>query len=181
MKRSDEAIAEIRRALETDPVSPIINTDAGQILFFARRNDEAIAQCQKTIKLDPQFNQVYWYLSLLYEQKGMFDQAFDAFLKAPLGPSDLTQGTVNRTAYRVSGIKGYWQARLTALDRQSKKQYISPWTFAIVYARMGQTDRAFENLERPSMNDTPRWSSFRLSPFSTAFALIRVSRNCCTA
>jgi|HubBroStandDraft_4_1064222.scaffolds.fasta_scaffold52644_1 TolB-like protein/DNA-binding winged helix-turn-helix (wHTH) protein/Tfp pilus assembly protein PilF len=148
MKRSDEAVAEIRRALETDPVSPIINTDAGQILFLARRYDEAIAQCQKTIELDPQFNQVYWYLGLLYEQKGIFDQAFDALLKAPLGPSDWTHGTAIRAAYRVSGIRSYWQARLAALDRQSKKQYISPWTFAVVYARMGETDKAFENLEK---------------------------------
>jgi TolB-like protein/DNA-binding winged helix-turn-helix (wHTH) protein/Tfp pilus assembly protein PilF len=148
MRRSDEAVAEIRRALELDPLSSIINTDVGQILLFARRTDEAIAQCQKTIRLDPQFNQVYWYLGLLYEQKGMFDQAFDAFLRSTPGPSDSPQGTATRAAYRVSGIKGYWRERLAMLERQSKKQYISPFTFAVSYARMGERDSALENLEK---------------------------------
>jgi TolB-like protein/thioredoxin-like negative regulator of GroEL len=148
MKRSDEAVAEIRRALELDPLSPIINTDVGQILFLARRNDEAIVQCQKTIALDPEFNQVYWYLGLLYEQKGMFDKAFDAFLKATPGPSDSPQGVAYRAAYRNSGIKGYWRQRLGMLERQSEKQYISPWTFAVSYSLMGDRDRALEKLEK---------------------------------
>jgi tetratricopeptide (TPR) repeat protein len=148
MRRSDESVAEIRRALELDPLSSIINTDVGQILFFARRADEAIAQCQKTIGLDPQFNQVYWYLGLLYEQKGMFDQAFGAFLKATPGPPDSPQGAATRVAYEVSGIKGYWRERLAMLERQSKKQYVSPFTFAVSYARMGEKERALESLEK---------------------------------
>jgi TolB-like protein/DNA-binding winged helix-turn-helix (wHTH) protein/Tfp pilus assembly protein PilF len=148
LKRSDESVAEIRRALELDPLSSVINADVGQILFLARRTDEAIAQCQKTIELDPQFTQTYWYLGLLYEQKGMFDQAFDAFLKATPGPSDSIQATDTRAAYRDSGITGYWRARLAMLEGQSKKQYVSPFTFAVSYARMGQTDRAVGNLEK---------------------------------
>jgi TolB-like protein/DNA-binding winged helix-turn-helix (wHTH) protein/tetratricopeptide (TPR) repeat protein len=148
MKRSDQSVAEIRRALELDPLSSIVNTDVGQILFLVRHTDEAIAQCQKTIELDPQFTQAYWYLGLLYEQEGKFDQAFDAFLKATPGPSDSVQGKATRAAYRNSGIKGYWRERLALLDRQSKTQYISPFTFAVSYARMGDSERAVENLEK---------------------------------
>jgi tetratricopeptide (TPR) repeat protein len=146
MKRSDEAVAEIRRALDLDPLSVIINTDVCQILFLSRRFDEAIAQCQEATQLDPQFNQAFWYLGLLYEQKGMFDPAFDAFLKATPGPADSPQGVAMRAAYRVSGIKGYWRQRLAMLERQSKKQYVSPFTFAVSYARMGEKDRALEDL-----------------------------------
>lgn len=148
MKRSDEAVAEIRRALDLDPLSPIINTDLSQILFFARRADEAIVQCQKTIGLDPQFNQVYWYLGLLYEQKGMFDRALDAFLKSIPGPTDSEQDNAIRAAYRISGIKAYWTARLAMLKQQSKEHYVSPFTFAVVYARIGQRDTALGDLEK---------------------------------
>jgi tetratricopeptide (TPR) repeat protein len=164
MKRSDESIAEIRRALELDPLSSIINTDVGQILFLARRTDEAIAQCQKTIGLDPQFTQAYWYLGLLYEQKGMFDQAFDAFLKATPGPADSAQGAATRAAYRVSGIKGYWRERLAMLERQSKKQYVSPFTFAVAYARMGERDRALENLEKALDDRYPSMVFVQIEP-----------------
>jgi TolB-like protein/DNA-binding winged helix-turn-helix (wHTH) protein/Flp pilus assembly protein TadD len=149
MGRMEEALGEIRRAQELDPLSLIINTDVAQILFLARRYDEAITQCQKTIDLDPHFDQVYLYLGLLYEQKGMFDQAVDAFLKQTIElPTDPHQMAAVRTAYRVSGMGGFWQNRLALVERQSKEHYVSPYTFAVVYARMGDKEKTLENLQR---------------------------------
>ena len=148
MKRSEEAVAEIRRAVELDPLSSIINADAGQILFLARRNNEGIAQCQKTIELDPEFSQVYWYLGLLYEQNGMPDRAFDAFLNAPSGLLDSPHGDAVRAAYRLGGMRGYWRQRLAMLQRQSKEHYVSPYAFAVSDARMGEGDKAMESLEK---------------------------------
>jgi len=173
MNRSDEAVAEIRRAVELDPLSSIVNTDAGQILFLMRRNDEAIAQCQKAIGLNAEFAQPYWYLGLLYEQKGMFDQAFDAFMKATPGPSDSPQGVVFRAAYKDSGIKGYWHQRQAMIERQSLVHHVSPWTFAVSHALVGETDKAVENLEKafderyPSMifvQIEPVFDSLRSNP-----------------
>ena len=53
--RFEEAIAETKRAVELDPLSPIINTDRSYPLYYARRYDEAMAQARKTIELDPGF------------------------------------------------------------------------------------------------------------------------------
>jgi TolB-like protein/Tfp pilus assembly protein PilF len=164
MKRADEAVAEIRRALELDPLSPIINTDVGQILFLVRRPDEAIVQCQKTIGLDAQFSQIYWYLGLLYEQEGMFDQAFEAFMKAPPGFSGSPPDASIRAAYRASGIKGYWRERLSLLERQSKEHYVSPFTFAVSYARMGEADKALENLSKALDERYPSMVFLRIEP-----------------
>src|SRR4029077_3579869 len=50
--RHDEAIAEIKRAREFDPVSILINLNMGAIYSQARRYDEAIDALQKTIELD---------------------------------------------------------------------------------------------------------------------------------
>jgi tetratricopeptide (TPR) repeat protein len=148
MKRFDEAVSETQRALQVDPLSPIINADFCQILFFSRRIDDGITQCHKAIGLDPGFNQVYWYLGLLYEQKGTFDQALDAFLRAPPGPADSSQQAAIRAAYRVSGIRGYWRGRLQVLKGQAREHYVSSFTFAVPYARIGDKDRAFENLTK---------------------------------
>ena len=82
------------------------------------------------------------------KQKGMFDPALDAFLKSIPGPSDSEQDNAIRAAYRASGIKAYWMARLGMLKQQSKEHYVSPFTFAVVYARIGQTDNALESLEK---------------------------------
>lgn len=164
MNRSGEAVAEIRRAVELDPLSSIINADEGQVLFLARRSDEAIAQCQKTIELNPQFVPVYWYLGVLYEQKGMFDEAFGAFQKTIADSLDLRQAKAIRAAYRVSGIKGYWQERLAFLEQRSNTHYVSPYTFAVSYALMGDRDRSIENLNRAFDERYPSVVFVRIEP-----------------
>jgi TolB-like protein/DNA-binding winged helix-turn-helix (wHTH) protein len=146
MGRTDEALREIRRAQELDPLSLIINTDVAQILFFARRYDEAITQCQKAIDLDSHFGQAYWYQGLIYEQKGMFDQAVDTFLKQE--PTDPSEQAAIRSAYRLSGMPGFWRNRLESVERQSKKHYVSPYTFAVIYSRMGDKEKALEQLRK---------------------------------
>ena len=55
----DKAIAELKRALQLDPLSLIINADLGAGLVTARRYDEAIAQLRKTIEMDPYFYYAY--------------------------------------------------------------------------------------------------------------------------
>lgn len=149
MGRMDEALREIRRAQELDPLSLIINADVAQILFFARRYDEAIAQCQKTIDLDSHFGQAYWYEGLIYEQQGMFDRAIDAFLtQINQQPTDPAKLATIRSAYRLSGMKGFWRNRLQLLERQSKEHYVSPYTFAVIYSRMGDKEKALEALRK---------------------------------
>ncbi|HWZ78066.1 MAG TPA: winged helix-turn-helix domain-containing protein [Candidatus Sulfotelmatobacter sp.] len=149
MGRMDEALREIRRAQELDPLSLIINADVAQILFFARRYDEAIAQCQRTIDLDSHFGQAYWYEGLIYEQQGMFDRAIDAFLKQiNQQPTDPAKLATIRSAYRLSGMKGFWRNRLQLLERQSKEHYVSPYTFAVIYSRMGDKEKALEALRK---------------------------------
>jgi len=44
MGRMDEAVDEVRRARQTDPLSAIINPDEAEILYWARRYDEALQQ-----------------------------------------------------------------------------------------------------------------------------------------
>ena len=48
MSRFDQALDEMRLALELDPASLAINTGVGRVLFYARRYREAAAQYQKT-------------------------------------------------------------------------------------------------------------------------------------
>jgi TolB-like protein/Tfp pilus assembly protein PilF len=54
--RSDEAVAEAKRALDRDPVSPVTNSNLAEQLLLARRFDEVIEQCRKTLEMDPSFS-----------------------------------------------------------------------------------------------------------------------------
>src|SRR5205814_8504687 len=80
--RFDEAIAECRRAVELDPLSPIINTDLGATLYLARRFDEANAQLRKTLEIDPTFVNAHYYLGLILQQKGDLPGAIAQLEKA---------------------------------------------------------------------------------------------------
>ncbi len=75
MGRHEEAIAEIRRAKEIDPLSLIINAVEAWVLYYAREYDQAIAQGQKVVEMDPHFAEVYEYLKRCYDQKGMYREA----------------------------------------------------------------------------------------------------------
>ena len=82
MGRLDEAIAQIKRAQELDPLSLIINTVVGLRLYHARQYDQAIEQCQKTLEMDPNFAQAHFALGEAYEQKAKYEEAIAALQKA---------------------------------------------------------------------------------------------------
>src|SRR5256884_5984228 len=50
--RFDDAIAHGKRAIELDPLSPIMNADLGLTLYFARHYDDAVVQLRKPLVLD---------------------------------------------------------------------------------------------------------------------------------
>ena len=80
--RIDESLAEIRLAQELEPLSLIINTQAGWILTLDRRYDEAIEQLRKTVDLDPSFQMAHADLGLAYGERGRSAEAVAEFQKA---------------------------------------------------------------------------------------------------
>ena len=71
--RHEEAIAELQRAQELDPLSPIIKADAGFGYFLAGRYDLALQAYQKVLAANPNFVPVHFYLSKYYLQTGQYD------------------------------------------------------------------------------------------------------------
>jgi serine/threonine-protein kinase len=69
-RRFDLALTEMRRALELDPLSLIIQSGVGRILHFAGRHDEAIAQYQHVLQTNPQFGQAHIDLALTRLARG---------------------------------------------------------------------------------------------------------------
>jgi DNA-binding winged helix-turn-helix (wHTH) protein/TolB-like protein/Flp pilus assembly protein TadD len=149
MRRFDEARAEIRRAEELDPLSPIIQSIAGLILYHTRDFDAAIAQYQKTVNNQPNFPIVYAYLSLAYAQKGMYDEAFEAETKL-LQAAGVDEKAIQplRQIYRQTGWKGFLGAMLAGTNAEAQKHYVSAFSQAFLYMRMGEREKALEWLEK---------------------------------
>jgi hypothetical protein len=62
---------------------------------------------------------------------------------------------VFRNAYKAGGMQGYWRKRLDYLKGRAKAEYVSPWVFAMAYARAGEKEHALEWLEKAYRQHTP--------------------------
>jgi DNA-binding winged helix-turn-helix (wHTH) protein/TolB-like protein/Tfp pilus assembly protein PilF len=80
--RLDEAKAAMRRALEIDPTSLIINADLGQLHYFAKEYDEAEAQCKKVVEMDLNFLMAHLYLGPIHVRQGKLGEAQQAYATA---------------------------------------------------------------------------------------------------
>ncbi|MDQ3666468.1 MAG: tetratricopeptide repeat protein [Acidobacteriota bacterium] len=147
--RLEEALQEMKRALELEPTSLVMNTFMGATLYFAGRYDEAIEQCRRTIEMDPNFAIAHWHLGLAYEQKGMFDAAIAEFQKAITlsGGSPLMKAALGH-AFAKANRKGEARIILDELKELSKYRYVSSYETATIYAALGDNEQAVRLLER---------------------------------
>jgi len=71
--RHEEALAQLQRAGELDPLSPIITADTGFAYYLAGRYDLALQKYQQVLASNPDFLPVHFYLAKYYRQTGEYD------------------------------------------------------------------------------------------------------------
>src|SRR5215467_12331236 len=80
--RNDEAIAELKKAENLDPLSLIIKADLAELLVIAHFYDESIQESRKTIEMDANFALAHNQLGQAYLQKQMRVEAVAELQKA---------------------------------------------------------------------------------------------------
>jgi eukaryotic-like serine/threonine-protein kinase len=148
MTRFDQGWAEHKLALESDPLSLIVNTNIGDGLYAARQYDRAIEQYQKALELDANFGAARFGLAYAYDRKGMYKEAIAEWQKGCILDGDPRTAALIGKTYSQSGYKGAMRAWLDDLISQSSHQYVSPFDVAEMYARLGERDHALEWLEK---------------------------------
>jgi tetratricopeptide (TPR) repeat protein len=147
--RHQEALAELEKAQELDPLSLITNAGIAWAFYFARQYDQATEQCRKTLEMDPNFVVAHAWLGQTYLQKGVFHEAFKEFQTA----IELSEGSpfyvaMLGHAYAVAGDIPEAQKLVDQLKTQSVEAYVSSYSIAEVYAGLGDRDKAFEWLQK---------------------------------
>jgi len=79
MRRYDDALAEIKLAQELDPLSPVINLNVGDMLFYTGRTDLGIEVLKEQITLDPSFAGAHDTLGSHYFMQGRLPEAIAEF------------------------------------------------------------------------------------------------------
>ncbi|MBD0369705.1 MAG: protein kinase [Pyrinomonadaceae bacterium] len=161
----DEAIAEMKRAQELDPLSLIVNADVGDTYFYARQYDKAIEQLLKTIEMDQSFYYAHYELGMAYEMKGQYAEAIASYQKARSLNADPRVLALLGHAYAASGRRDEALKMLNQLKELAKQQYVAAYNFVIIYAGLGDKDRAFEWLEKTYEDRTSRMTILQVDPF----------------
>ena len=144
--REQEALAEVNRAHDLDPQSPVITRVAGGIRVWARQYDEAIAICTKLANDNPTFAIAHDCLGYAYWGKRMYPQVIEEWKTcAQLSDNqgDWRLAAAMEQGFRSAGWKGALTKAIEFAQAQRKNGYYSALIIARFYADLGDREQAF--------------------------------------
>jgi tetratricopeptide (TPR) repeat protein len=146
MGRLEQGIAEARRAVELDPMSPSPGNTFGWALYMDRQYDRAIEQYRQTVGVFPSYVQAYANLGIAYCAKGVYAEAIRTLKEAVRIAGEAPPvSALLAHAHAVAGDKTKAQRLLTEWKTH---QDITPIVFALLYLDIGDRDLAFQWLDR---------------------------------
>jgi adenylate cyclase len=162
---ADEAIEEIRRALELDPLSASVISYMGMGLTVKGKYDQAIECCQRALEMAPNDPGATTTLGLAYAKKGMYEQSVSILEKgANLFPGNPFLMSALGYSYGVAGKKDEAERIVTGFIEIYKNRYFPPMFISRVYAGMGEVDKAIEWLEKAYEERDPMFSFVKSAP-----------------
>jgi DNA-binding winged helix-turn-helix (wHTH) protein/TolB-like protein/Flp pilus assembly protein TadD len=171
MGQTQEALDESRRALELSPMDVVINEHLGWCDLMIRQYDQAIEQCRRTLEMDPGFVQASHVLGLAYLHSRRYAEAIDEFQnETQSSRDDQVPKALLARAYALSGKTADAEKILHALEDLTKQRYVSASDIAVIYADLGEKDRAFWWLEKAYEERSNALIYLKLDP---AFDLLR--------
>jgi|SRR5215213_1883258 len=161
--RFEEALVEIDRAIELDPTSVFANTVRGFILYYAGRHEESRRQFYCARNLNSHFDAAYYGLALSCEQLALAyladdnaTAAHDKFDEAEWAARCARRFSRNNSQKRALQAHIYALRKeqdkalheLAQLEALCKKEYVSPFHMAAIYAAQGRIDEAIKYLRK---------------------------------
>lgn len=147
--RFDEAIAEIKRAQEINPLSLMDRSIAGWTYFHARQYLAAEQELRATLDIDRNFSNSHLMLGFVYERLGRYEESINALNRS----MELMSGSVvplSAMAYTLasSGRTDEARAILEHLKKVGEQRYVSPYFSALILTSLGDRDGALKCLEK---------------------------------
>jgi TolB-like protein/Flp pilus assembly protein TadD len=147
--RNGDAIIEMKKAEDLDPLSLIISADLAEDFLIAHRYDEAMRQIRKTMDMDSTFPLAHYQLGQAYLQKHRYGDAIGELQKAVSLSGGSTACTSSLAyAYAVSGRRNEAEAILSDLKNRSNNNFSNAPEIALVYVGLDQRDQAMAWLEK---------------------------------
>jgi len=162
--RFGEAFPEIESARQLDPLSLIIATDYGAILYFSRQYDRAIDQFRGVLDMEPNFPRAHM-LVWAYTQKGLFADAL-ADAEALRLRDDSQPWSWAMIAYASGRAGDQTRAKLALqrLEQLEKHRTLDSLSFAVAYIGVGDNDKALAWLEKAYAEHSSSLTALKVDP-----------------
>ena len=150
MGRTQEAVVQMKGVLELDPLSVNTSPALGRMFLYARQYDQAIEQFRRAQELHPNFWWAHFFEGIAYQQKGMHEQAVAKIRKAMelRGDADAEEiAEAMGPAYAEGGYSAALRAMANGCKKSVEKGYGQASSMAMIYAQLGEKEKAFEWLE----------------------------------
>jgi TolB-like protein len=142
MGKPDQAISELKKTRQLDPVSEITNMISTYVLYFAHQYDQALDQGKKTLDLYPDSRATEYWMGHIYEQKKMPAESFAYYLKSNNVPP--AEVAALHAAFAKDGLRGFWLREL----KTSEHKPDWPCWKGIFYAHTGDQEHAMQALDQ---------------------------------
>jgi len=156
LSRPEEAVREVERACEFDPLCLVVGTSAAWVHYLAGNYDAALAHCRRTLDMDPQFRPARRLMGAVCLQTGKWRDAI-AVLEAAYAESRHDPALVASLVHAQASVGDQAAARavLGDLQRLDRTRYLSPYHLALAHVGLDNIDAAFEMLERAVVDCDP--------------------------
>ncbi len=156
MGRLDEAAVEARKAADLDPLWLMHGVLLGDVYYYQGRYDDAIQEYKEVLEMNPDFWRAHGSLAFAYEEKQMYPEALVELQKvSAIFPHTNATAALGQL-YALWGKKEKARQIIRGLQKGSKKEYVSDYWVAAIYAALGEKDEAFRLLEN-TFAERERW------------------------
>jgi eukaryotic-like serine/threonine-protein kinase len=157
--RFDEAVEQISKAADLDPLSLIIAVHAGWPFYFARDFESSIRRFRKALELDENFIPAHGWLGMALGQQRRYPEAIDVFARAVDIERIPILTTMLAHTYAIAGNRERALALFDELLATARTRYVSPYDIALIHAALGDTSGAMHQLQR-ALEDRAPWMVF---------------------
>jgi len=147
--RTEEALAEMRRALELDPLDPFYNSLLGYLLQGTGQSELAVAQFRHAVTLDPAFPFSHMLFGIALTAMGFLDEAIAVSQRANgLSGGNVATLWVLGSAYGRAGRTPEARAILSELTARRASRYVPASAFALIHAALSEPEETLVWLAR---------------------------------
>ena len=161
--RTEESLAESRRALELEPLDLGINTHLGWHFLYSGDFDAAVAQCRFSADMDPAYFYARFYLGMALEQRGEIEAALAEFQEAVRLSPESAEAEAGRI--HALGRSGRISEAREAIARLEPRAGSSiAYEVAVALVGIGERELALAHLEDARRDRSERIVDIAIDP-----------------